>query len=206
MTAVKICGLTRSEDVAAAGDLGAAILGFNFAASSPRRISVERAREISAAAPPGVLRAGVFVAESRDEVARAVREASLQIVQLHRAIEDEDFRTTYMDADVIPAVRAEAGRAGLPSEGLLKKCRAILWDSSVGRGRSPEWSEIERAGVLPVPVFVAGGLDPDNVGEVIRRLRPDGVDVASGVESSPGIKDRRKLERFFEAVRVADRG
>jgi phosphoribosylanthranilate isomerase len=204
MTAVKICGLTRSEDVAAAAGLGASILGFNFAASSPRRILPERAREISAAAPPGVLRAGVFVTECREDVARAVREASLQIVQLHRAIEDDDFET--LGADVIPAVPAELGRAGLPSDARLKKCRAILWDSSVGHGRATDWSGIERVGALPVPVFVAGGLDPDNVGDVIRRLRPDGVDVATGVESSPGIKDRRKLERFLEAVRAADRG
>ncbi len=204
MTAVKICGLTRSEDVAAAAELGAAILGFNFAASSPRRISPERARKISAAARPGVLRAGVFVTEPREEVARAVREASLQIVQLHRTIEDDDFET--LGADLIPAVRAESGRAGLPSAARLKKCRAILWDSSVGRGRATDWSGIDGVGALPVPVFVAGGLDPDNVGDVIRRLRPDGVDVATGVESSPGIKDRRKLERFFEAVRAADRG
>ena len=100
----------------------------------------------------------------------------------------------------------EAGHAGLPPDAILVRCRAILWDSSTGRGQTPDWSEIALAGTLSVPVFVAGGLDADNVAEVIRLLRPDGVDVASGVESSPGIKDRRKLERFFEAVRAADRG
>jgi phosphoribosylanthranilate isomerase len=204
MTAVKICGLTRSEDVAAACELGAAMVGFNFAASSPRRISPEQAREISAGAPSRVLRAGVFVTESREDVIRAVREASLQIVQLHRAVDEDDLRTP--GVDVVPAVRVESGRAGLPPEEILRRCRAVLWDSSTGRGRGPDWSEVERAGALPVPVFVAGGLDADNVGDVIRRLRPDGVDVASGVESSPGVKDRRKLERFFEAVQAADRG
>ena len=204
MTAVKICGLTRAEDVAVACELGAAILGFNFAASSPRRISPERAREIAEAAPSDVVRAGVFVAEPREDVARVVREARLQIVQLHRAIDDDDLSA--FGADVVPAVRMESGRSGLPREEILKRCRAILWDSSTGRGRTPDWSSIERAGELPVPVFVAGGLDADSVGDVIRRLRPAGVDVASGVESSPGIKDRRKLDRFFEAVRMADRG
>jgi phosphoribosylanthranilate isomerase len=204
MTAVKICGLTRAEDVAVACELGAVILGFNFAASSPRRISPERAREIAEAAPSDVVRAGVFVAEPREDVARAVREAKLRIVQLHRAIDDDDLSA--FGADVVPAVRMESGRSGLPREEILRRCRAILWDSSTGRGRTPDWSSIERAGELPVPVFVAGGLDADNVGDVIRRLRPAGVDVASGVESSPGSKDRRKLERFFEAVRLADRG
>ena len=204
MTAVKICGLTRSEDVIAACELGAAILGFNFAESSPRRISPARAREISGAASPAVLRAGVFVGEPVEEIARAVREAALQIVQLHRAIDDDDLSA--FGVDVVPAVRMESGRSGLPREEILKRCRAILWDSSTGRGRMSDWSSLERAGELPVPVFVAGGLDADNVGDVIRRLRPAGVDVASGVERSPGIKDRRKLERFFEAVRMADRG
>jgi phosphoribosylanthranilate isomerase len=203
MTEVKICGLTRSEDVAAACELGASILGFNFAASSPRRLTIGRAREISAVAPAHVLRAGVFATESRDEVARAVREVALQLVQLHRPVLENDLGE--LGAGVVPAVLVEAGREGLPPEGILARCRAVLWDSSVGRGRSPDWAALERAGALPVPTFVAGGLDPENVGEVIRRLRPAGVDVASGVESAPGVKDHRKLERFFEAVREADR-
>ena len=201
MTSVKICGLTRSEDVALACELGAEILGFNFVASSPRRLTVEQAREISSEVPVGVLRAGVFATEPREEVDRAVLDVALRITQLHRPIRDEDLD----GVDVVPAVLLEAGRAGLPPAPILARCRAVLWDSSAGRGRTPDWAALERVGPLPVPVFVAGGLDPENVGEVIRRLRPDGVDVASGVESAPGIKDRSKLERFFEAVRRADR-
>ena len=203
MTEVKICGLTRSEDVVAACELGASILGFNFVSSSPRRLTIGRAREISAAAPAAVLRAGVFATESRDEVVRAVREVALQLVQLHRRVLQDDLEG--LGADIVPAVPVEAGREGLPPAEILARCRAVLWDSSGGRGRAPDWAALERAGALPVPTFVAGGLDPMNVGEVIRRLRPQGVDVASGVESAPGIKDRRKLERFFEAVREADR-
>ena len=203
MTEVKICGLTRSEDVVAACELGASILGFNFVAASPRRLSIGRAREISAAAPASVMRAGVFATESRDEVVRAVREVALQLVQLHRPVLQDDLEG--LGADIVPAVPVEAGREGLPPAEILARCRALLWDSSVGRGHTPDWSALERVGALPVPTFVAGGLDPMNVGEVIRRLRPQGVDVASGVESAPGIKDRRKLERFFEAVREADR-
>jgi phosphoribosylanthranilate isomerase len=107
---------------------------------------------------------------------------------------------------VVPAVRLEDGRGGLPSPEILARCRSILWDSSGGKGRVADWSLVEAAGPVSVPVYVAGGLDAGNVGEVIRRLRPAGVDVASGVESRPGIKDRRRLERFFEAVREADRG
>jgi len=203
MTEIKICGLTRPEDVAAACELGAAMVGFNFVAESPRRLTLQRAREIAAEAPANVVRAGVFANESRDEIALAAREVALQVVQLHRAVRAEDLSS--FGAEVVPAVAVEAGRDGLPEAEILARCRAILWDSSTGRGRSPDWSALERVGPVTVPVFVAGGLDPENVGEIIRRLRPDGVDVASGVESTPGVKDRRKLERFFAAVREADR-
>ena len=203
MTAVKICGLTREEDVAAACELGASILGFNFVASSPRRVSAARARAIGEAAPTHVLRAGVFATEPRNEVACAVREVSLGIVQLHRAVCSDDLEA--FGARIVAAIPVEAGPGGLPPVEILRRCRAVLWDSSAGRGRSPDWTALMSFGRLPIPSFLAGGLDADNVGEVIRRLRPDGVDVASGVEISPGIKDRRKLERFLEAVREADR-
>ncbi len=204
MTQVKICGLTREEDVAAACELGAAVLGFNFVADSPRRISVSRARVLGAWVRPGVLRAGVFTSEDRDEIARAVGEVPLDVAQLHRRVTREDVER--LPAAVIPAVRVEAGRGGLPEPAVLARCRSILWDSSGGRGRVADWTLVEDAGPLAVPVFLAGGLDPENVGDVIRRLRPAGVDVASGVESAPGVKDRCKLERFFEAVKEADSG
>jgi phosphoribosylanthranilate isomerase len=206
MTEIKICGLTRGEDVDAACELGAAILGFNFVESSPRRVSVSRARELAGRMPAGVARAGVFAGESRDEVLRAVEAVSLDVVQLHRPITADDF--TGLGARVVAAVRVEKGVEGLPAPELLTRCRALLWDSSGGRGRAPDWDLLEEVGTLAVhvPIFVAGGLDAQSVGDVIRRFRPDGVDVASGVEieGSPGIKDRGKLERFFSAVREAD--
>ncbi len=204
MTQIKVCGLTREEDVVAACELGADILGFNFVPQSPRRISLSRARAIASSAGPETLRAGIFAEAGVDEIARAIDGAGLQIVQLHRRVESADVES--LRARVIPAVSLEAGRDGLPEAAVVARCRAVLWDSSSGRGRVPDWDLVARAGPLPVPVFVAGGLDPETVGEVIRRLRPDGVDVASGVESAPGIKDRSRLERFFEAVREADRG
>ena len=203
MTLVKICGLTREEDVAAACELGASILGFNFVAGSPRRVTPRRARAISASVPAGVVRAGVFAEGAREEIAKAVRDAALRIAQLYYPVALGDLET--LGAEVVAVVPVEAGAGGLPPTPILERCRAVLWDSSEGRGRPPDWSILERVGPLPVPTFVAGGLDPDNVGEVIRRLRPDGVDVASGVESAPGVKDRARLERFFQAVREADR-
>ena len=200
MTAIKICGLTRAEDVAAAVALGADLLGFNFAASSPRRISLERARELTASVPPSSLKVGVFVREDRETITRAVLEASLDLVQLHRPVPLADI--AWSPVPIIAAARVEDA----PPYDVLSRLSAVLWDSSTGRGTVGDWEALASRRALPVRQFLAGGLDPDNVGDAIRRLRPDGVDVASGVESAPGIKDRAKLERFFKAVREADHG
>jgi phosphoribosylanthranilate isomerase len=200
MTDVKICGLTRQEDVAAAVALGASLLGFNFAASSPRRISVEKARELAAAAPPDTLKVGVFVREDRETIVRAVVEASLDLVQLHRPVPLADV--AWSPVPIIAAVGVE----DVPPYDVLSRVFAVLWDSSTGRGAVGDWDTLASRRTLPVRQFLAGGLDPDNVGDAIRSLRPAGVDVASGVESAPGIKDPAKLERFFAAVREADHG
>ena len=133
---------------------------------------------------------------------RAIAEIPLDYVQLHRPV-------TAADVDALPvpifaAVRVEGGREALPLDAVLSRCGGLLWDSSAGRGRRPDWSQVPPPEGMPVPVFVAGGLDATTVGPVIRRLRPAGVDVASGVESAPGIKDPKKLSLFFAAVREAD--
>jgi phosphoribosylanthranilate isomerase len=200
MTAVKICGLTRKEDVAAAVSLGADLLGFNFAASSPRRISLEKARELGAGVPPKTLKVGVFAREDRDAITRAVFEASLDLIQLHRPVPLADV--AWSPVPIIAAVGAE----DLPPYDVLARLSAVLWDSSAGSGSVGDWSALASRRRLPVRQFLAGGLTPENVGDAIRRLRPEGVDVASGVESAPGIKDPGKLERFFAAVREADHG
>lgn len=201
MTAVKICGLTRAEDVAAACELGATYVGFNFAAPSPRRITNAVAREAAAAAPPGVLRVGVFVAEDADTIARAIEAAGLHLVQLHRRLTEEEVAGSPVP---IIAVARQAGEDfAVPRHDLLVRCHAVLFDPSEGTGKLLDPARIEEAS-WPVPVLVAGGLNAETVGALIRRLRPAGVDVASGVESAPGIKDRGKLERFFAAVREAD--
>ena len=201
MTAVKICGLTRPEDVAAAGALGAAYVGFVFAAGSPRRVTLEGARALAAACPPGVLKVGVF----RDDGAAAVRDAvdaaGLNLVQLHRRLTDVEVAA--MPVPVIAVARPAGEGFAVPRTEILVRCHAVLFDASEGTGAALDPARIEAA-AGPVPVIVAGGLTPESVGETIRALRPAGVDVASGVESEPGVKDRRKLERFFAAVREAD--
>lgn len=205
MTDVKICGLTRREDVEAACDLGAAYVGFNFSAASPRRVSCSAGRELAAAVRPRVRRVGVFVSEGYGEIREAVEAASLDVVQLHRTL-------TAADLEEIPCrvlAVAHAGRAEeIPPAALLERCAGILFDTSVstvpgGTGVPFEWALLEGRR-WAVPLFVAGGLRAENVGESIRRTRPTAVDVASGVESAPGVKDRERMRRFFEAVQAAD--
>lgn len=201
MTAVKICGLTRVEDAAAACELGAAYVGFNFAAASPRRVAPERAAELAAACAPGVLKVGVFVDENPETIARAVAAAGLDLVQLHRRLTEEDVEAA--PVPVIAVARFSGGGFAVPRHEILVRCHAVLFDPSEGAGQPIDPAGVEEAS-WPVPALVAGGLTPETVGALIRRLRPAGVDVASGVESAPGIKDRGKLERFFAAVREAD--
>jgi len=206
VTAVKICGLTRRQDVALACAIGASAVGFNFAAESPRRVTPEAARELSEAAAPGVLRVGVFVSEEARQIREAVEAAKLDLVQLHRALTAED-----LDALPVPVIAvARVGPAGpdrIPPD-LLGRCRAILFDTlsserAGGTGKPFDWGSIAGR-QFGLPILLAGGLDPDNVAEAVRRVRPWAVDVASGVESAPGMKDPEKMRRFFEAVRRAD--
>jgi phosphoribosylanthranilate isomerase len=201
MTAVKICGLTLARDVAASCELGASYVGFNFAASSPRRSTRLDARDLKSICPPGVLRVGVFAEEDPAFIDGAVGMLELDLVQLHRRLTEEEVATSRVP--VIAVARPSGASFAVPRREILVRCHAVLFDPSEGSGTALDPDRIEEAS-WPVPVIVAGGLTPENVGDVIRRLRPAGVDVASGVESAPGVKDRGKLERFFAAVREAD--
>ena len=205
MTEVKICGLTRREDVEDACELGAAYVGLNFSSVSPRRIDPEQGRRLAASVPAGVRRVGVFVDESYDEIREAIDAASLDLVQLHRPLRPDD-----VDRIPRPVVAvAHSGVAGeIPPEDLLRRCAGILLDTGVAGKPGGTGVVFDPAGLprrrWPVPLFLAGGLRPENVADSIRRTNPSAVDVASGVESAPGIKDREKMRRFFEAVRLAD--
>jgi phosphoribosylanthranilate isomerase len=200
-TSVKICGLTRPEDVAAAAALGAAYVGFNCSSASPRRVNLADAA-VLARESGSARRVGVFVAEGKDEVRRATELLSLDLLQFHRDLRAEDLEH---GVPVVAVCRVSGGAARWPDPALLSRCRAMLFDTAHptkpgGTGEKFDWGLLERLSV-PVERWVAGGLTPDNVGEAIRRTRPDVVDVASGVEVSPGVKDRAKLEAFVRAVR-----
>jgi len=206
MTRVKICGLTRPDDVGLAVELGAAWIGFNFAAASPRRVDARRAEELSRAGGRSALRVGVFVTESPAAIREAVEAARLDLVQLHRPLRLEDVEES--PAPIVAVAHVGPSGPDLPPDALLARCAALLFDTRVpglpgGTGKAYDWRAVAGRGSA-VPVLLAGGLSPDNVADAIRAARPFGVDVASGVESSPGVKDPARLRRFFEAVARAD--
>ncbi len=201
MTEIKVCGLTRPEDVALACALGADYVGFNFASVSPRRVSLETARALSRAASPGAARVGVFVHETREEILAAVEAADLDLVQIHRPLVLEDLDRMPLPVIAVERVSARGVESAPPA--MLARCRSVLLDTAGGRsggtGIAFDWSLLAGR-TWPVPVILAGGLRAENVAEAIARVHPAAVDVASGVESSPGIKDESRMRLFFEAV------
>jgi len=206
-TRVKICGITRLEDAQQAVDLGAAALGFNFYPPSPRYIEPEAARAIVRRLPPFVTSVGVFANETdAGRVISIAREAGATAVQLH----GPGFPDLQELLSAVTLVVAVPVREGFTAEALGKfRPNAYLLDAfDAGRlggtGKTFDWNaarEAKRYG----PIILAGGLTPENVGQAVRVVRPFAVDVASGVESAPGIKDSAKLSAFFAAVTEADR-
>lgn len=213
MTRVKFCGLTTPDDAAAAARAGADAVGFVFA-DSPRRVSSEDAFHISRSLSPFVVRVGVFVDESYDQVARTVEAARLHVVQLH-GDEDNGFvaRLRRLGCDVVKAVRM---RDEADVDAVVQTdADALLLDTfsaerAGGTGRTFDWRLAESALAAlaehgrVTPVVLAGGLTPENVGDAVQTVRPYGVDVSSGVEREPGRKCPVKMRLFVRKVREAD--
>ena len=201
MTGIKVCGLTRPEDVALAAALGAAYVGFVFARESPRRVDAGLARELGSAAA-GTRRVGVFVDEAPDEVDRAITAGGLDFIQIHRPARADDVAH---ERPAILVCQVNDRGVDAPPDELAKRAHAVLHDAAkgAGSGRSFDWRRFGR-GAGSTPRWLGGGLDADNVVEAIRIWKPDVVDVASGVESRPGIKSEERMRAFFEAVRRAD--
>lgn len=189
MTWIKICGITSADDAQRAIDLGASAIGLIFAPSK-RQVSLTQAREIASVVRGRAELVGVF-----KEIASipGVHEATgLDRLQIHGP------GNPGLLLPVLRAVRPEdLDRLPAACEG-----ETILIDGSEGQGRSFDWT-LARA--VPGPFVLAGGLTPENVGDAIRIAQPFGVDVTSGVEATPGVKDMDKLCRFFAAVKEADR-
>jgi phosphoribosylanthranilate isomerase len=205
--AIKICGLRELADVDACIALGVQMIGFNFWPKSRRRVAEDVARRLVRRLPPTIEPVGVFVDAEPEEVARTVERVGLHAVQLHGSEDPEAYRD--VGARVIQVVRVKPGTP-LPVA-VAGAAERVLLDAWVeghgGAGVRFDWDVVPRArDQLARPIILAGGLTPDNVAEAILRARPWGVDVASGVESEPGVKDHRKLRAFVEAVREAEKG
>ena len=200
-TRVKICGITRLEDALEAVRLGADALGFNFWPGSKRFIAPADARRIIAALPPLVVTVGVYVDPSHDEAEAAAAISGVQVMQLHGDERPEACRA--FQRPVVKALRV-AGPEVLEQLARYAGLAGILLDAASpgygGSGATFDWS-IAREAARRVPLLLAGGLTPDNVGEAIRAVHPWAVDVASGVESSPGVKDPDRMARFIRAAK-----
>ncbi len=206
---VKICGITRVEDAIAAVRSGADALGFIFYAGSPRFIHPENARDIVRRMPPFVTTVGVFVNEERKTIEEIIRISGIHSIQLH-GIEDLENCSGF-DRPVFKALRV-SGPESLASIQVYETAGIVL-DSAVpgtwgGTGIIPDWRCIgdfldkDISGIRK-RLILAGGLTPDNVKMAIKIVRPWAVDVSSGVEFEPGIKNHEKMKEFIYAVHCA---
>ena len=201
---VKICGITSPADALAATGAGADALGLVFYEKSPRHVPLKTAAEIARQLPPFVIKVGVFVNPPEDLVTRAIGECGLNILQFHGDESPEYCR-------LFPVMTIKAFR--IKDAGSLKpladyKTDAWLLDAHApdqlgGTGAVFNWDLAVEAQKLGRPVFLAGGLTPENVADAIRRVRPYAVDVSSGVEASPGKKDHAKVRAFVKAAKSA---
>jgi phosphoribosylanthranilate isomerase len=197
---IKICGITRAEDALSAERAGADAIGLIFA-NSKRRVGLEQAAAIGAALGPFTVRVGVFVNAPLELVEAAVEAAGLQAVQLHGK-EDAAYAENLMAR--VPVIKAVAVGPGFDAAAWRDfPAQALLVDGLLpGSGEPFDWEWA--AGLREFPrLILAGGLTSQNVAAGIRSLRPYAVDVASGVESSPGIKDEERVQEFVRAARAA---
>jgi phosphoribosylanthranilate isomerase len=205
-TRVKICGITNLADALAAVEAGADALGFNFYRKSPRYLAVSAAAKISKQLPPFIMRVGVFVNAPVELVTRAIGECDLGLLQFH-GDEPPEFCTQFglmsMKAFRIRDAESLKELPKYPTEAWLLD--AYSPEARGGTGEKFNWDLAVEAQKFGRPVFLAGGLTPENVAEAVRQVRPFGVDVSSGVEGAPGEKDHQKVRDFIAKVRQAEK-
>jgi phosphoribosylanthranilate isomerase len=203
MPRIKICGLTREEDVRAAVDAGADALGLVFYSPSPRFVDLDRAARLARLAPPFVSVVGLFVNAGPRQVLETLAAVPLNMLQFH-GDEDEAYCRQF-DRPYIKAARMKAGFDLLQYAAAFPSAQAILADAFVeaygGGSRTFDWALIPSG--LQKPLILSGGLDASNVGEAIVRVRPAAVDVSSGVETARGIKDAARIRAFIAAAHAA---
>ena len=203
MTRIKICGLTRAEDMQVAIEAGADALGLVFYPPSPRFVDPEQAVRLAGMAPPFVSVVGLFVNAEARQVSELLAAVPIHLLQFH-GDEDEAYCRQF-GRPYIKAARMRPGLDLLQYAASFPSAQAILVDAFVegygGSGKSFDWNLIPNS--MSKPLVLSGGLDADNVGEAIRRVRPAAVDVSSGVEAAKGIKDADKIRSFIAAARAA---
>ncbi|MEM2909842.1 MAG: phosphoribosylanthranilate isomerase [Nitrososphaerota archaeon] len=207
---VKICGITREQDLADAVDAGADAVGFVVASPlSPRNLTYERAKELIKKVPVFVDSVVVTVMADVDELLRVCNLLRPSALQIHsnNLLNAEKLRDTFPDIKLIKAINVREVSDVEYLKGSLNEFDALLLDSLAGgyggQGKVHDWKISRRAVeyLYPKPVILAGGLTPENVEDAVRSVRPYAVDVSSGVETSPGIKDKKKIFEFVKNAR-----
>lgn len=201
MTKIKLCGLTRPEDIAAANALEPDFVGFVFAPKSRRCVTAEQARALRSQLAPSIQAVGVFVDKAPEQVAALLEEGIIDLAQLHGR-EDENYLERLRALTEKPIIQAFPIKT--PND--LERAQSssadyILLDSGAGTGTTFDWGLLTS---VRRPYFLAGGLGPDNVAQAIRTLHPWGVDVSSGIETG-GVKDFHKMAAFAAAVRKEEK-
>lgn len=201
-TRVKICGITNAADAKTAVEAGADALGFIFYEKSPRYVSIQQMAEIAKQIPPFIMRVGVFVNADEDFVGRAIAGGSLSLLQFH-GDESPEFCTQFglmsMKAFRIRDEESLNAIPAYPTDAYLLD--AYSSTTLGGTGEKFNWDLAVEAKKFGKPIFLAGGLTPENVADAIRKVQPFAVDVSSGVEQAPGKKDPARVKAFIAAVR-----
>ena len=203
-TQVKICGVTSVADALAAAGAGADMIGLMFYDGSPRHVTLAQAAEIARALPPFVLKVGVFVNPDEAQVMEAIAACGLNLLQFH-GDEPSDFCTQFG----VMSLKALRVRDSESLQTLAKfNTDAFLLDAYSkgglgGTGEKFNWDLAVAAQKFGKPIFLAGGLTPENVADAVKQVRPFAVDVSSGVEAAPGKKDAAKVRAFIQAAKAA---
>ncbi|MDR3666713.1 MAG: phosphoribosylanthranilate isomerase [Ignavibacteriaceae bacterium] len=202
---VKICGITNLEDALIAAYLGADALGFVFVKESPRSITPDAARDIISKLPPFIVTTGVFVNSPEEEILSIIKQTRIQCVQLHGNESPAEYSKIK-----VPVIKAfHVDEHFIVNTIVRYPATAYLLDTYVkgkagGTGKTFDWDIAVRAQAYG-RIILAGGLTPENIGDAIRKVQPYAIDISSGIESSPGKKDKRKLQELFTVLHYLER-
>lgn len=205
MTRIKICGLTREQDVLAVASSGADAFGLVFYDKSPRHVEIAQAERLVRATPPFVTVVGLFVNPTVDYVREVLAKAPLDVLQFHGEESPEFCRQ--FNRPYLKAIRVKAGVDLVECAARYAGAQGLLLDAYVegtqgGTGEAFDWGLIPQN--LPLPVILSGGLHAGNVAQGVRQVRPYAVDVSSGVEATKGVKDAAKIAAFINEVKQID--